>query len=257
MFVNIIFVMIDEFLESLEFFKDQMDIWLMFLVDIKVVCWDVLVGEELIIEMFFGGVMGIGKIVCLYVVIVYQMYCLSCFKILQCIYGFLLLILIIFMCQFVLMMIIKCVIYELLCKMFMFMFFVVKYVLFDKVKEFVFDLEGNIKLVFVFVNVQLFVGQVIIGFIVDEINFMVVIEKFKQVFGVFGGGGKYDQVEDVYWNLLCCCKFCFVGKVFQFGVLNIVFFMCYKGDFLDRCIDEVCNELDEDVNIGILWRCNK
>lgn len=240
-------VTIDEFMSSREFFKDQMEVWPALLPDIKAANVDVLAGEEPVHEVLLGGATGTGKTAFGHVTNAYQVYCLTCFREPQRLFRLPPATPIVFMFQSVSTTITKRVIYRPFRTMFTSMPYIKAHVNFDKRKESELELEGNIQVVSSLASVEAMVGQAIAGSIVDEINFMTVVENSKQVPGAGGQGGHYDQAELAYRNISRRRKSRFVTRGPSFGILCISSSTRYKGDFLDRRIAEVTD--NEEANI--------
>eukprot|EP00435_Cladocopium_sp_Y103_P078916 s1_g2655.t1 len=83
------------------------------------------------------------------------------------------------------------------------------------------------------------VGQAIVSAILDEVNFMSVIENSKQVPGPRGLGGRFDQAEISYTNITRRKKGRFPVEGFSPGVINVLSSTRYKDDFMDRRMAEV------------------
>jgi hypothetical protein len=77
-------------------------------------------------------------------------------------------------------------------------------------------------------------GEAIIGGIVDEINFMNVIEKSKRAGVGTGRSGTYDQAQNVYDTISRRRKGRFMSLGPQVGTICIASSTRYKGDFTDR-----------------------
>lgn len=81
-------------------------------------------------------------------------------------------------------------------------------------------------------------GEAVIGCAVDEINFMVIVEKSKKA-AVGGRSGKFDQARLIYTALSSRKKGRFTSKGVAIGILMIGSSTKYKGDFTDKRIAEV------------------
>jgi hypothetical protein len=232
-------VTIDEFIESKEFLGDQMEVWPSLRGDLRGINADVLAGEEPTFEVLAGGATGWGKTAGAHVTQAYQLYLFSCFLEAQRLFGLSPATPLVFMFQSVSTTITRRVIYQPFRNMFLGMPYTRKWVSYDKNKDSSLDLSGNITVVPGLASVQALVGQAIPSAILDEINFMQIIEASKQVPGANGMGGRYDQAEVVYTNISRRRKRSFLTKGPSLGVLWVGSSTRYKGDFLDRRIEEV------------------
>lgn len=91
-------------------------------------------------------------------------------------------------------------------------------------------------------------GEAVIGCAVDEINFMVIVEKSKKA-AVGGRSGKFDQARQIYTALSSRKKGRFTSRGVAIGVLMIGSSTKYKGDFTDQRIKEVHATKEEGVYI--------
>lgn len=94
-----------------------------------------------------------------------------------------------------------------------------------------------------------YIGQAVIGGIVDEINFMQYVEESKQIAGARGKGGLYDQAELIYTTLKSRRTSRFLNRNVSLGVLYLVSSVHYTGDFLERRIRELDPEKDKNVKV--------
>jgi hypothetical protein len=94
-----------------------------------------------------------------------------------------------------------------------------------------------------------YIGQAVIGGIVDEINFMQYVEQSKQIAGARGKGGLYDQAELIYSTLKSRRTSRFLNRNVSLGVLYLVSSVHYTGDFLERRIRELDPEKDKKVKV--------
>ena len=85
------------------------------------------------------------------------------------------------------------------------------------------------------------IGQNVIGGILDEVNFMAVVEKSKQK----KSGGTYDQAAELYSAIKNRrqSRFMFQGRVP--GMLCLVSSKQYPGEFTDRKMDEAKAEINK------------
>jgi hypothetical protein len=238
-------VTIDEFVQSKEFLGELMEVWPTLMPDLRAMNPDVLVGEEAIHEALLGGATGTGKTHLSQITNMYQVYLFTCFNQPQRLFNLAINTPIVFMFQSVSTTITKRVIYGPFRQNFLGMPFTQRWLSYDKYKESALELEDNILIAPALASLQSLVGQAIPGGILDEVNFMSIIEQSKQVAGPTGMGGKYDQAEMVYRNISRRRKRSFLTKGFSLGCLCVVSSTRYRGDFLDRRIDEV-REFEED-----------
>ncbi len=77
-------------------------------------------------------------------------------------------------------------------------------------------------------------GEAIIGGIIDEINFMNVVEKSKKAGIGTGRSGTYDQAQNVYDTITRRRKGRFLSQGPQVGCICIASSTRYKNDFTDR-----------------------
>lgn len=145
----------------------------------------------------------------------------------------------VFMLQSVSPTITKRVIYKPLREILTQMPFAQKWMPYDRYNESVLTFENNVVITPMQASLQALVGQAIPGAILDEVNFMQVVEQSKQVAGATGLGGRYDQAEVVYTNISRRRKRSFLTKGYSMGCICVVSSTRYLGDFLDRRIDEV------------------
>jgi hypothetical protein len=232
-------VSIDEFLESKEFWADQMSLWPALIPDIKAACPSVLEGEQHHPLALLGGATGTGKTAFGHTVNAYHLYCLTCFRQPQKMFGLPTSTPIVFSFSSVNATVTKRVIFQPFRTMFLGMPYTAKWVPHDKYKESELHLtDANIHVVPMLASLNSIVGQAIISAIVDEINFMATVENSKQVAGPFGLGGLYDQAEIMFTNINRRRKSRFVTNGPSWGVLCVSSSTRYKGDFLDRRISE-------------------
>lgn len=233
-------VSIDEFMDSEDFLKGAgFEIWPTLREDLRTICPDVLVGEEPVHEAMFGGATGTGKTFLAQANNMYQAYMLTCFERPQVLYGLTHTTPIVFILQSTSNTVTKRVIYEPLRLAFTSMKYTQKYVEWDKYKESELKLQGGITIVPALASLQSLLGQAVIGGILDEVNFMAIVENSKLVAGANGQGGRYDQAEEVYYNIARRRKRSYTTRGLSMGTLCVASSTRYKGDFLDRRIDEV------------------
>lgn len=232
-------VMVDEFVQSKEFLGDLMEVWPTLMPDLRLMNPDVFSGVEPVHEALLGGATGTGKTHLSQVTNMYQLYLFTCFRDPQRMFNLAAKTPIVFMFQSVSTTITKRVIYQPFRDTFLGMPFSQRWLKHDKQKESVLELEGGIVVAPALASLQAMVGQAIPGGILDEVNFMSIVENSKQVPGATGLGGKYDQAEIIYRNIARRRKRSFLTRGYSIGCLCVVSSTRYKGDFLDRRIDEV------------------
>lgn len=232
-------VTLDEFVNSNEFLGDLMEVWPTLLPDLRLMNPDVFVGEEATHEALLGGATGTGKTHLSQITNMYQLYLFTCFRDPQRMFNLAAKTPIVFMFQSVSTTITRRVIYEPFRKTFTGMPFTQRWLNYDRYKESILEFEDGIVVAPSQASLQALVGQAIPGGILDEVNFMAIIEQSKQVAGATGLGGRYDQAELVYRNISRRRKRSFLTRGYSLGCLCVVSSTRYKGDFLDRRIDEV------------------
>lgn len=232
-------VTIDEFVESKEFLGGvEYDIWPTLRADLRAMNPDVLAGEAPIDRVLLGGATGTGKSHLSTGSMAYQAYCLTCFEQPQRLFGLTPMTTIAFMMQSVTPTITKRVLYDPFRKMFTGMEYVKKWVQWNTRLESRLALSDNIEFIPAQASLQAILGQAVCAAILDETNFMQIIEESKQVAGPQGLGGKYDQAEVVWSNITRRRARSFTTLGPSFGAIYGVSSTRYKDDFLDRKIDE-------------------
>ncbi len=98
--------------------------------------------------------------------------------------------------------------------------------------EMYFD-EQNIRVVPGGSDEDTVLGEAIIGAIIDEINFMAVVEKSKKA-GVGGRTAQYDVAANIYGTISRRKKRSFPSKGPHIGIICTISQSKYKGDFTDR-----------------------
>ena len=213
---------------------------------------DVLMGEQPIHEALLGGATGTGKSFLSDTTVMYQVYLAECFKGPQQLFNLSVTTPMVWQLQSVSPTVTKRVLYMPLRSTFLAMPHVARWIPYDKTMESELRLEQNIMIVPASAALQSIVGQAIPGGILDEVNFMHIIEESKQVAGPAGLGGHYDQAEIVYRNISRRRKRSFTTRGVSIGCLCVISSTRYIGDFLDRRIDEV--EAFKEPNIFVARR---
>lgn len=237
--MNKVPVTIDEFIDSDEFIGDMMQIWPTLMPDLRLMNPDVFTGEDACHEALLGGATGTGKTFLSQATIMYQYYLMTCFTQVHRLFRLSPATPIVFMLQSVSTTITKRVIYTPIRQILTSMPYMIRHCEWDKYRESSYEDSNNIIITPGQATVQALVGQAIAGGILDEVNFMQIIEASKQVPGPDGMGGKYDQAEVVYTNISRRRKRSMLTKGFSMGCLCVVSSTRYNGDFLDRRIREV------------------
>jgi hypothetical protein len=242
--LNKIPVTIDEFIDSPEFLgcdtdEPLMDMWPNLRPVIQRMNPDVFTGEEAIHVAMMGGATGWGKTHAALANNLYQVYLATCFKNPHRLFN-----LnkrttpIVFMLMSVSGTITKRVLYQPFRAVFTNMRYSKRWLAWDKQKESELHLEGNILVTPALASLQSMVGQAIAGGIIDEINFMSIVENSKQVAGSYGQGGHYDQADIVFSNLTRRRRRSFDTRGVSIGTLCAPSSTRYKGDYLDRKMRE-------------------
>jgi hypothetical protein len=232
-------VTIDEFVTSKEFLGELQDVWPRLMPDIRRVNPDVFTGAAPVHEALLGGATGTGKTTISYTTLAYQDYLFSCFNHPQLLFGLSPVTPIVFMMQSVSQSITKRVVYRPLRALITAMPFTRKWRKWDDRTEAELRFEDGTMFVPALANVEALLGQAIAGAMLDEANFMRVIENSKQVAGARGKGGYFDQAKEVYTNLTRRRQRSFQTRGYSLGCVITLSSTRYKNDFLDQRIDEV------------------
>lgn len=140
----------------------------------------------------------------------------------------------------------KRVLYDPFRKMFTSMEYVRRWCEWNDKKERVLELNNNVQIVPAAASLQALLGQAIAGAVLDETNFMQIVEASKQVPGDQGMGGHFDQAEVVFSNIERRRVRSFTTKGVSIGSILAVSSTRYKNDFLDRKIDEMERVYEEE-----------
>jgi hypothetical protein len=232
-------VTIEEFMDGADFLGGaEYDIWPALKDDVIRMNPDVMMGADPVTEVYLGGATGTGKTHTAGATLQYQTYMLTCFKHPQRLFGLTPMTPIVTMLQSVSPSITKRVIYQPLRQSILSMRYFKKYVQSNQHVDSELQLEGNIRIIPAVASIQSLLGQAIASALLDEVNFMDVIENSKKAAGPNGLGGRYDQAADTYSNISRRRKRSFTTKGPSIGCLCIVSSTRYRDDFLDRRIDE-------------------
>lgn len=234
-------VTIDEFIESDEFLGHGggLTVWPTLRDDLRAYNPDVFTGAEPIHEIVDGGATGTGKTHKAIITQAYQLYLLTCFDNPVTLFPNLSNnTTIVMLFQSVQDRVTRRVIYDPFRSAFLGMPYSRRWVNHDKNKEstLVISLGRSAKVEVAPALAQLnaMVGQAIIGGIIDEVNFMAVVENSKNVPGSRGQGGHYDQAEIIHSNITRRRKGRFQTPALSIGALSVLSSTRYRGDFLDK-----------------------
>jgi hypothetical protein len=259
-FMNHMPVTIDEFIESEEYLGHDPDfkVWPALREDLRNMNPDIFMGHQHVFQTFDGGATGTGKTHKAHITQMYQLYLLSCFDRPVRLWPRLSSNTpLVFVFQSVQERVTKRVIYEPFRDMFTNIPFVKKNLIWDRDKENVLHLNNNVQVVPALAAVNNIVGQGIVSAILDEVNFMSVVEDSKQVVGARGQGGKFDQAQVIYNNLTRRRKSRFITKGPSPGIISVLSSVRYLGDFMDRRLEEINNKRgtpEEEKDVVVIRR---
>ena len=244
-------VTIDEFTESEDFLgSDNLEIWPSLKDDLRIMNPDIISGQRPKPEYLFGGATGTGKTLTALVTQAYQLYTLLCFNTPQELFGLQRNTRIMVPFVSVQESVANRVLYEPFRDMFTAMPFVRRFVPYDRNRESSLNLLGNIVIMPMLASVQRILGQAVISAIIDEVNFMLVVQDSKRVIGPQGQGGELDQAESIYRNMSRRRKSRFSANIPTPGTIAVLSSVRYKGDFLSRRIRQVSRNR-EDVPVFV------
>lgn len=233
-------VTIEEFIHGQDFLAGaEFELWPALERDLIETCPDVWTGQEPITEFMSGGATGTGKTFGATGNILFHVYQMCCFNQPQRLFGLQPNTALVCMLQSVSPTITKRVIYEPLRQIFEAMPFNKRWVQWNDQKDSSLELMNHVQIVPSAASLQALVGQAIFAALLDEVNFMAIVENSKTIPGPNGLGGKFDQAEQTYYNISRRRKRSFITKGPSIGCLCVSSSTRYKGDFLDRRIDEV------------------
>jgi hypothetical protein len=232
-------VTIDEFVESPEFLGGRIEVWPALVADLRAMNPDVFAGEAPVHEALLGGATGTGKTTLALVTNLYQLYVFTCLRDPQGLFGLSSSTPIVFLFQSVTPAVTRRVIYGPFRETFEAMPYARRWLAWNSGRTSSLELEGGIHVVPDVANVRTMTGQAVAGGILDEVNFMAVVENSRRTPGPRGLGGHYDQAEEVYRTLSRRRKSRFTTRGISIGSLTIISSTRYRGDFLDRRIAEV------------------
>jgi hypothetical protein len=229
---------IAEFLDSPDFMgATDMDIWpevRRALIEINCNWWRGTTGGAYD-EGLLSGATGVGKSAIAMVSIIYHTYLLTCLAKPQAWYGLPSVTSIVFPVMGAKPHVVNKVVYAPLRKMMEVMPYFQTYAPMDKyVESEIYLKEKNIRIVKAGGDEDQILGEAVIGGLVDEINFMAVVQRSKKAEVTSGRAGLYDQAEQVFHRMATRKK----GRFQRPGpLIGIVFPSSstrYKGDFTDK-----------------------
>jgi hypothetical protein len=242
-------VTIEEFVDSPEFMGNlEIELWPNLRRDVFAINPDIFAGDQGVHEVLMGGATAIGKSFMANVTQAYQLYHFSCIDKPQLLYNLSINTPIVFMFYSVSEKVTRRVLYEPFRSLFVNMPYTQKWMRYDKYKESELVFEGGLQVVPTLANVQAMVGQAIASATEDEVNFMNVIENSMTVVGNRGMGGKYDQAEVVHSTVTRRRKGRFTSRGPVPGCIIASSSTRYNQDFLDRRIEQVKTNREDDTN---------
>jgi hypothetical protein len=231
---------IDEFVESEEFLGSHVSVWPELREDLRRMNPDVFTGEAPVYEALLGGATGTGKTMLAQITTLYQLYLCNCFIDPQRVFELAPNTQITFMLMSVTSQVTERAIYRPLRDLFEGMPYAQQELIWSRRKSGILELKDrNVCIVPATANVQAMLGQAVIGGILDEVNFMDVIEHSKRVAGHRGAGGRFDQASELYETLSRRRKSRFITEGISIGTLCVISSTRYKDDFLDRRMRDV------------------
>lgn len=241
-------VTVEQFINDPEYLGNLMTIWPKLQADMKRICPDILAGEPSVNEVLNASCIGTGKSILGEVATLYWMYFLSCCKHPQRVFPNLSdYTPLVFVLQSVRETVTRRVLYEPMRQMFLDIPWVRKNVIYDRDKESTLVLENGIVLAPMLATTTAFIGQAVINAVIDEANFMLVVDESKRIYGPEGVGGLYDQAEEVYHALDKRRASRAITRGPSPGVIYLSSSVNYKGDFLERRIASKVEGRDDQI----------
>ena len=231
-------ITIDEFVESSKFLGDIANVWPSLMDDLRAINPNILLGEEPIHEAYLGGATGIGKSMVARITLLYQVYLLTCLRDPQRLYGLEPNTCFVFPLQSASPDVTRRILYEPIREMFEAMPYAQKYLTWNQRRTTTLEINGGIHVVPLVAKIESLLGQAIPGAILDEVNFMQIVEQSKKTQGPRGLGGRYDQAEEVYREISQRRKSRFGKQGISIGTIVLCSSARYPNDFLDRRIRE-------------------
>lgn len=238
-------VTIQEFMESPEFMADQVDVWPNVKKAIYESVPDILAGEEHIDEIVMGGASSTSKSMRAMMINAYWLYYLNCFDWPQELFKLTKPTEIVFFFMSIKPSTAEDVLYKPFYQYFLNMPYTKKYVNWNKDVKSEIQLEQNITVRSGSANVESLIGHAIISAIVDEINFLARVEKSKRT----PDGSTFDQAEIVHRTVKNRRSSRFSGAGIRPGAICISAQTKYKGDFVDKRVEQVRKNKELGVHI--------
>jgi hypothetical protein len=236
-------VTIQEFMESPEFMKDQIEVWPNVQKAIYETVPDLLVGEGPVNEYIMGGASSTSKSVRAMMVNAYWLYFINCFEWPQELFKLTKPTEIVFMFMSIKPSTAEKVLYKPFYQYFMNMPYTRKWVNYNKDIKSEIQLEQNVTVRSGSANVNSLIAHAIISAIIDEINFFAYVEKSKQT----PDGSTFDQADIVHRTTLNRRKSRFVSHGIMPGTICISAQTKYKNDFTDRRIAQALENHEKGV----------
>lgn len=231
-------VTIDEFIESPEFLGNLIDIWPTIRQDARAMNPDVFLGQEAVTEAYLAGATNTAKTTLGIVTNLYQTYLTTCFDRPQRLFRLSDVTPLVLFFTSTSPRNADNTIYRPFRNLFLGMPYVQKWVEYDKYKEAKLVLGNGLEVFSSAATVEAMVGQAIMGGIIDEVNFLSVVQQSKQVVDSSGNGGLFDQAEIAYNTLSRRRASRFHTTGISLGCISVSSSVRYLGDFLDRRINQ-------------------
>lgn len=234
-------ITMEEFLESPDFAKGLVSLWPKVKDDLIKANPDVLTGEAPMTEIVLGGATGWGKTTIAHLTMLYRLYWLQCFNDPQVLFNLSKSTKIVFVLQSLTKGLTSRILYRPLREMFVSMPYVQSNVSYNKVIESELRLsDRNIEVIQTTASANSVVSAAIVGAVIDEINFMAVVESSRKSYGARGTGGSFDQAEELYTLLVKRLQ----GRFMQHGGLNphclcILSSVKHEEDFISERVKEI------------------
>jgi hypothetical protein len=232
-------VTIDTFLEDPDYLGGRVTVWPALRDDLRALNPDVLTGAPPVQEALLGGATGTGKSTLAIITTLYQLYLLTCFHNPRALYGLMPQTRIVFPLQSANAELTDRVLYQPLCDLFEAMPFAQRHLVWNVHRRTALELAGGLVVAPVTSRLTTLLGQAIPGCVLDEVNFLEVVERSTRVAGPRGLGGTYDQAAELHRELTNRRASRFGGGPLSIGVLIFSSSVNYGDDFLDRRIRTV------------------
>ena len=232
-------VTIDTFLEDPAYLGGRAHIWPALRHDLRALNPDVLTGAAPVTEALLGGATGTGKSTVAIITTLYQLYLFTCFRDPRALYGLMPQTRIVFPLQSADVELTQRVLYDPLRELFEAMPFAQTHLDWNRRRTRALELEGGLLVTPVTGQMSALLGQAIPGCVLDEINFLDVVERSTRVAGPRGLGGRYDQAAELHRELTNRRPSRFGRGPVSIGTLIFSSSVNYADDFLQRRIREV------------------